>query len=88
MPPGPRRKPAIDAAMLAMNECEAFEEARRRWGKDAHVRYRQGRLPQREKPCAVGKWVRTHFEMLGQGGTWEEAFEQAETTGQSSPYTR
>jgi len=60
-----------------MNEREAFEEARRRWGRDAHVRYSQGELPPGARPYAVGRWIGRHFQVLGQGDSWEEAFAQA-----------
>jgi hypothetical protein len=64
-----------------MDECQAFEEAKRRWGRDAHVRHRKGTLPAGAKPFAVGTWIRTQFEMFGQGETWEEAFAQADRQG-------
>ncbi|HEV3083553.1 MAG TPA: hypothetical protein VGY66_27480 [Gemmataceae bacterium] len=60
-----------------MNECEAFAEAKRRWGKEAHVRYSQGKLAEGAKPYAVGKWLGRQFQVLGQGDSWQAAFEQA-----------
>jgi hypothetical protein len=63
-----------------MSECEALEEAQRRWGREAHVRFRQGTMLEDMKPYAVGRWNGTKFQLLGQGESWEEAF-QAATLG-------
>ncbi len=60
-----------------MNEREAFEEAKRRWGKEAHVRYSQGKLADGARPYAVGRWIGRKFQVLGQGDSWEEAFQAA-----------
>jgi hypothetical protein len=62
-----------------MNEREALEQARRLWGKEAHVRYCQGQLPQGAQPYAVGRWIGRNFQALGQGESWEEAFQAAES---------
>jgi len=59
-----------------MNQNEALEEAVRRWGKKAHVRYRQGLIHDNGKPYAVGRWDGKMFDILGQGETWEKAFEE------------
>jgi hypothetical protein len=61
-----------------MNQNEAMEEAVRRWGKDAHVRYGQGQLSKDTMPYAVGRWKGKTFERYGQGQTWEEAFQDAD----------
>ena len=61
-----------------MNQNEAMAEAVRRWGKDAHVRYRQGHLSKDMMPYAVGRWKGKTFERYGQGQTWEEAFQDAD----------
>jgi hypothetical protein len=63
--------------MIPMDECDALEEARRRWGKNAHVRHSQGKLAQGQKPYAVGKWFGHRFHAYGQGESWEQAFEEA-----------
>jgi hypothetical protein len=62
-----------------MSECEALDEARRRWGREAHVRLRQGTMLVDMKPYAVGRWHGTKFQMLGQGQSWEEAFQAAKS---------
>ena len=63
-----------------MNQNEAMAEAVRRWGKDAHVRYRQGQLSKDMMPYAVGRWKGKTFERYGQGQSWEEAFQDADKT--------
>ena len=65
-----------------MNEREAFLEAQRRWGRDAHVRHLQGELSEGQKPYAVGRWLGRSFQMLGQGESWEEAFQAANDPGE------
>jgi len=67
-----------------MNEREAFEEAKRRWGKEAHVRYSQGKLPEGTKPHAVSRWIGRKFHVLGHGDSWEEAFQQADGVPEKS----
>ena len=69
--------------MVAMSEYEAFQQAQGLWGREAHVRRRQGGLAQGEKPYAVGKWIGHHFRIFGQGETWEEAFAAAAAAGQA-----
>jgi hypothetical protein len=64
-----------------MNQNEALEEAVRRWGRDAHVRYYQGQIPKGTLPYAVGRWEGRTFRMYGQGHTWEEAFQEADKKG-------
>ena len=66
-----------------MNEREAFLEAQRRWGRDAHVRRLQGELSQGQKPYAVGRWNGRSFHLLGQGNSWEEAFQTAKEPDQA-----
>ena len=61
-----------------MTECEALQKAVERWGKEAHVRYRQGRLLEGIEPYAVGQWLGRHFEQNGQGQSWEEAFQNSD----------
>jgi hypothetical protein len=65
--------------MVRMTELEALEEAKRRWGENAYVRYRPGTLPAGVMPCVVGKRVgHGSFVVFGQGETWEEAFAHAD----------
>ena len=61
-----------------MTECEALQESVRRWGRNAHVRYRQGRMLEGMEPYAVGQWLGHVFEQHGQGQSWEEAFQNCE----------
>lgn len=69
--------------MVSMSEYEAFQEAQRLWGREAHVRYRQGNLAPGEKPYAVGTWIGHRFRVFGQGDTWEEAFVAARSVAKN-----
>ena len=66
-----------------MNQREAFLEAQRHWGRDAHVRHSDGELSDGQKPCAVGRWIGRYFQMLGQGDSWEEAFQAVSESSQA-----
>ena len=67
-----------------MTQNEAMAEAVRRWGKDAHVRYCQGQMPEGTLPYAVGRWEGKTFRMHGQAHTWEEAFQEADKKDQNT----
>jgi len=60
-----------------MTDEEALEEARRRWGLNASIERWKNAYATPLMPCLVGRRVAHVFEILGEGNTWEEAFERA-----------
>jgi hypothetical protein len=57
---------------------DALGEAKRRWGPDGHVFLEDpGPVPR----CLVGVAHGHRIEVYGQGGTWAEAFADADARG-------
>ncbi len=61
-----------------MNAELAIVEAKRRWGPDAGICNGTG-----ARKCQVGAPVAGYFQILGQGRTWREAFEDADARAAS-----
>jgi hypothetical protein len=57
-----------------MTDDQALQEAQRRWGQNAHVRYDAGSAPDSFK---VGVRHGAIFHVKGVGESWEEAFRDA-----------
>jgi len=57
-----------------MNDAEALEEAKRRWGVEGYVRRRTGPVDH----FLVGVRDGVLFWVKGEGATWEEAFALAD----------
>ena len=61
--------------MKSMTDKDAALEAVRRWGENGFVKHRRDGLGL--KPYAVGKQDGDLFLSVGEGTSWEEAFEEA-----------
>jgi hypothetical protein len=63
--------------MKSMTDKDAALEAVRRWGENGFVKHRRNGKILGLKPYAVGKRDGVLFLSLGEGTSWEEAFEEA-----------
>jgi hypothetical protein len=61
-----------------MTKQEALQEARKRWGQNASIQHWPDAPAAPWKPFVVGLRTGRLFSILGEGQTWEEAFEKAE----------
>jgi hypothetical protein len=68
-----------------VTQMEAFQEASRRWGEMADVRFYDEPPAAGWAACAVGRRSGEALQILGEGATWEEAFRDADARAKSPP---